>query len=102
MLAAAGRRHVGNRAFQNLQQRLLHAFAADIPGDGRIFAATGNFIDFIHIYNAAFRFFHIVIRRLNQAKQNILHILAHVSRFGQRGSVGDGKRNIQRTSKRLR
>src|SRR5208282_5297294 len=36
MLAPALRRDVGDRAFQNLQQRLLHAFAGNIARDRRI------------------------------------------------------------------
>ena len=35
MLAPALGRHVGHRALQDFQQRLLHALAADVPGDGR-------------------------------------------------------------------
>ena len=35
MLASTLWRNIGNRALKNLQQRLLHAFAGDIAGDGR-------------------------------------------------------------------
>ena len=37
MLAPALRRNIGNRAFQNLQQRLLDAFARYVARDGGIF-----------------------------------------------------------------
>ena len=38
MLAPALWRHVRNRAFDDLEQRLLHTFTADIARNGRIVA----------------------------------------------------------------
>ena len=38
VLAAALRRHRGRGAFQDLQQRLLHALTGDVPGDRRVLA----------------------------------------------------------------
>jgi len=37
------------RSFQELQQPLLNAFAADVTGDGRIISFTGYFIYFVDI-----------------------------------------------------
>ena len=42
VLATALRRHVGDRALEDLQQRLLHALAGDVPGDRRVLATCGR------------------------------------------------------------
>ena len=42
MLTSALRRYVRDRTLQNLQQRLLHALAADIARDGRILRLAGR------------------------------------------------------------
>ena len=102
MLAPAVRRNVGHRALQDLQQRLLHALTADIAGDGRVLAAAGDLVDLVDIDDAALRTLDVVIRCLDQAQQDVLHILADIARLGQRGSIGDGERDIQRTRQRLR
>ena len=52
MLAATLRRHIGNRAFQNLEQRLLHAFTGNIAGDGRILILAADLVDLIDIDDA--------------------------------------------------
>ncbi len=64
MLAPALRGHVGNRAFDDLEQRLLDALARDIAGDGWIIRLTRDFIDFIDIDDAAFGACHIEVGRL--------------------------------------
>ena len=95
MLSAPLRRDVGNGSLQNFQQGLLHSFARNVPSDGRIFAFTGNLINFVDIDNAALRFLYVKIGRLNQAQQNILNVLADVASLGQSGGIGNGKRNSQ-------
>ena len=52
MLAAALRRHIGDRAFQDLQQRLLHAFARNIARDRRILVLAADLIDLVDIDDA--------------------------------------------------
>src|SRR5437588_13006163 len=64
MLAAALRRHVGNRAFQNFQQRLLYSFAGHIAGDRRVFVLTTNLVDLIDIDNALLGALDVAVRRL--------------------------------------
>ena len=95
MLSAALRRHVGDGAFQNFQQCLLHAFTADITGNGGVFGLAGNLVDFIHIDDTALCALHIEIRCLNQAQQDVFHVLAHITGFGQSRSIGNGKGHIQ-------
>src|SRR4029077_20111859 len=47
MLAAALRRNVGYRAFQDLEKRLLHAFARDVARDRGVLVLTPDLIDFV-------------------------------------------------------
>ncbi|MPN49114.1 hypothetical protein SDC9_196727 [bioreactor metagenome] len=102
MFAAALRRYIRNGAFQNFQQRLLDTLTADIAGDGRIFGFAGDFINLIHIDDTAFGTLNVVIRRLNDAQQNVFNILADIAGFRKRGRVRDGKRHIQYLRERLR
>ena len=101
MLAAALRGHIGNRAFENLEQRLLHALAAYIAGDGHVFALTGDFVDFVNVDDAALRRADIAVGRLNQAQQDIFNILAHIAGLGQRCGIGNGKGHVQDARQRL-
>ena len=95
MLAAALRRHIRHRAFQNLEQRLLHALARNVAGDRRIFVLAADLIDFVDIDDALLALLHVAIGRLQQLQDDVLHVLAHVAGFGQRGGVDDGERHVQ-------
>src|SRR5690606_18268851 len=44
VLAPALRRHVGDRALDDLEQRLLHALAADVAGDRRVVALACDLV----------------------------------------------------------
>ena len=52
VLASTLRRNVGDGAFENLQQRLLHAFAGDIASDRRVFVLLRNLVDLVDIDDA--------------------------------------------------
>ena len=95
MLSATLRRHVAHRPFQDFQQRLLHALARDIARNGHVFRLARDLVDLVDIHNPALRPLHVVIRILQQAQNDVLHVLAHVTRFGKRGRVGHGKRHIE-------
>ena len=66
MFSPALRRHARHGAFDDLEQRLLHAFTGNIPGDRRIVRLARNFVDLIYIDDSALGFFNIVIGRLEQ------------------------------------
>jgi hypothetical protein len=55
MLAAALRRHVANRAFEDLQQRLLHAFARNVARDGDVLGLARDLVNLVNINNAHLR-----------------------------------------------
>ena len=102
MLAAALRRNVGDRAFQDLQQRLLHAFARDIAGDGRILVLAADLVDFVDIDDALLAALHVPVGSLQQPQDDVLDVLADVAGFGQRGGVDDGEGHIQDARQGLR
>jgi hypothetical protein len=89
------------RAFQDLQQRLLHTLAGDVAGDRRVFALAGDLVDLVDIDDAGLGALHVVVGRLNQLEENVLHVLAHVSGLGEGGGVGDGERHVEHLGQRL-
>ena len=95
MLAATLRWNRGDRAFDQLQQCLLHAFAGNVPGNRRVVGLAGNLVDFIDVDNAHLGFFHIVVALLQQLLNDVLDVLTHVTGFGQGGRVGNGERHVQ-------
>ena len=95
MLAPSLRRDIANGPFQNFQQRLLHAFAGNIACDGNIFRLARDLVDLVNVNDAHLGAFDVVVRVLQQAQNNILHVFADVARFGQSGGVGDGERNVE-------
>ena len=68
MLATTLRRNVGDRAFQNLQQSLLHAFAGDIAGDRRVFVLAADLVDLIYIDDARLGAAHIAFGGLKSLR----------------------------------
>ena len=95
MLAPALRRHRGDGAFHDLEQRLLHAFARHVTGDRRVVGLAGDLVDLVNIDDPALRAFDIVLAGLQQLEDDVFHIFPDVTGFGQRGGVGHGERHIQ-------
>ena len=95
MLAPALRRHIGHSALQNLQQRLLDTFAGYISGDGGVLTLAGDLINFVYINDAPLGQLNVIVGRLHQAQQNVLHVIAHITRLGKGGGVGNGKGHLQ-------
>src|SRR6056300_1927387 len=61
MLTSALWRYVNHRAFKELEQCLLYAFARHITGNGRVVALTSNLVYFVNEDNPTFGFFLVVI-----------------------------------------
>ena len=101
MLAAALRRHIGNRAFEDLQQRLLHAFAGNIAGDGRVLILASDLVHFVDVDDAGLGASHIAVGGLQQLEDDVLDVLADVTGFGQGGGVHDGEGNIEHAGQGL-
>ena len=95
MLAPALRRHVGNGALDEFEQRLLHPFTRDVTRNGGAVALSADLVDFINVDDASLRPLDIVIRCLQELENDVFHIFADVPRFSQRGGIGQRERNIQ-------
>ena len=95
MLASALGRHVGDSAFDELEQRLLHPFARDVAGDGRAVTLAADLIDLVDIDDAAFGAFDVVIRCLEQLEDDVFHILSDIPGFGERRRIGEGEGDVQ-------
>ena len=101
MLAAAGGRNAGHRALKNLKQRLLNTLARNIASDGEVLGLAGNLVDLIDIDDAHLRALNVAIGSIDELKQDVLHVLAHITGLGERGGIGDGKRHLEDARKRL-
>ena len=95
VLASAVGRDVGDRALEQLQKRLLHALARNVARDRGVLTAAGDLVDLVDVDDAALRAFDVKIRRLQQLKDDVLHVLADVAGLGERGGVGDGKGHVE-------
>src|SRR5262249_1022722 len=102
VLAAALRRYARNPAFHDLQKRLLHPLTPDVPGDRWIVGLARNLVDFVDINDAALRTLDVVIRRLQQLQNDVLAVLAHIARLGERRRVGHGEGHVEDARQRLR
>ena len=102
VLAAALRRDRGDRAFQDLQQRLLHALARDVPGDRGVLALARDLVDLVDVDDALFGLLDVVVGGLDELEQDVLDVLADVAGLGQRGGVGDGERDVEAAGQGLR
>ena len=102
MLSAALGRHVRDRSLNDLQKRLLDAFTGYVAGDGRVLALAGDLVDLVDIDDAALCLLDVVVRGLDQAEQDVFHVLADIAGLRQRRGVGNRKRDVQDLGKRLR
>src|SRR5690348_3620345 len=102
VLATTLRRHIRDGPFENLQKRLLHAFARHIARDGGILIFAPYLIDLIDVDNSLLAALDIPVRVLQQSEDDILYILADIARLREGGRVDDSERNIQYPRKCLR
>ena len=102
MLASALRRNIGDGAFENLQQRLLHALTGDVARDGGVLVLAPDLVDLVDVDDAALRAGYVAVGGLQQLQNDVFDVLAHVAGFGQRRRIDDGKRHVQHLRQRLR
>ena len=100
MFAASLWRHVTHCAFQNFQQGLLHTLTRHVAGNGYILGLAPDFVYFIHVNDAAFGLFHIVVGCLKEAQNNVFNVFADISRFGQCRGVGQSEGDFQQACQR--
>ena len=102
VLAPALRRHRGDRALHDLQQRLLHALAGDVAGDRGVVGLAADLVDLVDVDDAALRPLDIVVGRLQQLQDDVLDVLADVAGLGQRRGIRHGERHVEDARQRLR
>jgi hypothetical protein len=70
-------------------------------GDRGVLALARDLVDLVDVDDAPLRALHVVVRGLQQVEDDVLDVLAHVARLGERGGVGDGERHVQDARQRL-
>ncbi len=101
MLAAALRRDGGDGAFDQLQERLLHALARDIARDGRVVGLARDLVDLVDVHDAALRLVDVVVAVLQELLDDVLDVLADVTGLGQRRGIGNDERHVEQARQRL-
>ena len=102
VLAPALRRHVGDRAFEDLEQRLLHALARHVARDRRVLVLAADLVDLVDVDDALLALLDVAAGGLQQLEDDVLDVLADVARFGERRRVDDRERHRQQLGQRLR
>ena len=102
VLAPALRRHRRGGALQDLEQRLLHAFARHVAGDRGVLGLAGDLVDLVDVDDAGLGLLDVVVGGLDQLEEDVLDVLADVAGFGERGGVGDRERHLEHAGERLR
>ena len=102
VLAAALRRHVGDRALEDLEQRLLDALARDVARDRRVLVLAADLVDLVDVDDALLALLDVAAGRLQQLEDDVLDVLADVAGFGQRRRIDDRERDREQLGERLR
>src|SRR5262249_5081613 len=102
VLATALRRHAGGRPLDDLEERLLHALARDGAVDGRVVALACDLVDLVDVDDAALALLDVVVRVLEKREDDVLDVLADVSRLGEARRIGDRERDLEEARERLR
>ncbi len=102
MLASALRRHVGDRALENLQQRLLDAFTRHVARDRGVLVLAADLVDLVDVDDPLLALLDVAARRLQQLEDDVLDVLADVAGLGQRRRVDDREGDREELGERLR
>src|SRR5690349_17368714 len=81
MFATALWWNVCDRAFENLQERLLHSFAGHVACDRRVLILTTNLVDLVNIDDALLRAFDVAVRSLKQFQNDVLDVFTNITCF---------------------
>src|SRR5262245_32887006 len=96
------RRDVGDRAFEDLQQRLLHAFAGNVARDRGVLVLAANLVYLVNVDDAMLGALDVPVGRLQQFQDDVFDVLPDVSGFGQRRGVDDRERDFEHPRQGLR
>ena len=95
MFPTALGRNIADRALENFEQCLLHAFAGNVARNAYVFRLARNLVNFVDVNDAALGALHVVIGILQQSQNDVLHVFTDVARFGERGGIGNGEWHVQ-------
>ena len=95
VFAPAFRGHVGDGALQNLEQGLLYTLTRHVPGDGAAFTLAGDFVDLVDVDDAPLSLRHVHVCLLQEAQQNVFHVVSHIARFRESRGVRNGERHVE-------
>ncbi len=95
MLTTTLRRNVRDGSLDNLEERLLNTFAADISRNRRVVSLSSDLVDLVDVDDTALRAFQVVVCILQQLHDDILDVFTDVAGFGKRRRVRDGEGNVQ-------
>ena len=101
VLASALGRHVGDRALEDLQERLLDALTGHVAGDRRVVGLAGDLVDLVDVDDPALGPGDVEVGRLDEPQEDVLDVLADVAGLGQRRGVGDAERDVEDAGERL-
>ena len=87
--------HVGRGAFEHLQQGLLHPLARDVAGDGDVEGGLADLVDLVDVEDAPLGGSHVPVCSLDETKDEVLHVFAHVAGLGECGGVTDGEGDFE-------
>ena len=96
MLASALGRNGRHGALDNLQQGLLHTLTGHVTGDGEVLPTlASNLVDFVNVDDAALSLRHVTVGGIDEAQQDVFHVVTHVTGLGEGGCVDQSKGHIQ-------
>ena len=103
MLAAALGRDVDNRAFEEFQQTLLDALAADVARDARGCPPLRAILSISSMKTMPrSRSSDVVVGGLEQSCEEALDVLADITGLGEDGGVDDGEGHVKRSGRMVR
>ena len=88
--------------FEDLQQRLLDAFARDVAGDRRVLVLAADLVDLVDVDDALLALLDVAAGRLQQLEDDVLDVLADVAGLGQRRRVDDREGDREELGEGLR
>ena len=102
VLAPALRRHRGDGALEDLQQRLLDALARHVARDRRVVRLPRDLVDLVDVDDPGLGLLDVEVRGLDQLEEDVLDVLADVAGLGQRRGIRDRERDVEDPGERLR
>ena len=102
VLTSARGRHGGDRALDNLQEGLLHALARHVAGNGGVLGLAADLVDLVDVDNALLGLLDVAVGLLDEAQENVLHVLTHVTSLGQGGRVHDCEGHVEKAGEAAR